>query len=354
MTDPVALGRSDEGSRWIGIRRHQAVAFVSGLLLVGDSLVRANSKPVEGAIGLLVAAGALPAIEGLTLFELVFVGFKFVSRSRWTMTQAVRSADGTEVSARGRSAARGFELIHRGRLDLSGRDVSINEALVAFADGLASSPDGRHFSIHVLNDESATRTVLILSPGLVAPEGWRPSEEAVGRIVCGSSHTQMLLLERWRHLRGKNGVLRILRVHDFSSVPVGRHLLDRLQVSPAWADLSLHVQVVDGRRASGIAARAVHRSGSDSAASTSVGFRRTARTARSLARMRESEMLVASGRSLLQIGVFIVVRAQDLRELSEHVDAVRQSVLVSGLRCQLGVGRQSTWYCQQLPGAPGW
>jgi hypothetical protein len=354
MTELVALGQSDEGSRWIGVRRHQAAAVILGLALVGDWLIRANANLVEGVTGLVIAASALPAMDGLTLFEFFVVGVRFLSRSSWTRIQSRDFDHGTEVSARGRAVVCGFELTHRGRLDLNGRDVALNEALVAFADGLSTSDNGRHFSIHVINGEWMTTTALILAPGLLAPDGWHSSAEVVGRIISAPGNDEGLRLERWNHLRESTGVVKVLRVNDFSGAPAGRHLLERLQFSPVWAQLSLHVEVVDGRRALGIAARAVHRSGSDIAASSSAGFRRTARAARSADRLRESETLVANGRSLLHVGVFVVVRAQDVDELGDRVKAVRQNILAAGLRCQFGAGRQALWYCQQLPGGPGW
>lgn len=328
--------------------------MIFGLVLVADWLMRSGANPVEGLGGLAVASSALPATDGLSLFELTLVGARFVLRSSWIKVTARDVEVGTEVKAGATVVACGFELIHRGRLDLSGRDVLVSEGLVAFADALSSSDARRHFSVHVLNDESRTRTALVLSPGLSAPDGWRSDARVIGEVVNGPDHEQNLGLERWRYLRDTNGPLRVLRISDFSGAPVGRQLLERLQFCPGLAQISLHVEVLDARRAQGIAARAVHRSGSDAAATSSVGFRRSARTTRAHIRLRESEQLVANGRSLLQIGVFVVVRANDLTELDALVTTVRQGVLSAGLRCQLGAGRQALWYCQQLPGGPGW
>jgi hypothetical protein len=57
---------------------------------------------------------------------------------------------------------------------------------------------------------------------------------------------------------------------------------------------------------------------------------------------------------LLRVAVFVIVRASSLAQLRRDVETVTRSALESGLRCDAGRGRQSPWYCAQLPGAPGW
>ena len=63
---------------------------------------------------------------------------------------------------------------------------------------------------------------------------------------------------------------------------------------------------------------------------------------------------MVEGTALMRIAVFIVVRAASLPQLRRDVKAVTRRALESGLRCEPGWGRQSSWYCAQLPGAPGW
>ncbi len=354
MIDPIALGVSDEGSRWIGVRRHQAVALIGGVLLVGDWLVRSHSNLVELIAGLVVASGAIPASGGLTLFELSMIALRYVLRSHWICAEVRSDEVGMLVNARGSSMTCGFELNHQGRLDLSGRGAVLTQSLVALVDALASSHTGRHLSIHVLNEELATRTGLFVSPGYGAPEGWLASDALVHRVVAGTGSSRSLRLERWTYLREQTGVLRVLRIDDFSGARSPANLLERLQYSPAWAELSLHVEIVERRRAPSVAGRAVHRSASDGAATSSVGFRRTAGSARLAQRLLDSERLVVSGRALLHIGVYIVVRASNPEGLNQLVELVRRNVVESGLRLQSGVGRQAVWFCHQLPGGPGW
>jgi hypothetical protein len=146
----------------------------------------------------------------------------------------------------------------------------------------------------------------------------------------------------------------VLRVRDFSAVPDGHGLLERLQFASPTLDVVVHVDVVGGARAHRLAARAVHRVGSDDVTSRAAGFRRTAQSTRTLERLRQRESLVVEGTALLRIAVFVVIQSASLQELQRDVNAVTRCALESGLRCEVGLGRQSSWYCAQLPGAPGW
>jgi hypothetical protein len=98
----------------------------------------------------------------------------------------------------------------------------------------------------------------------------------------------------------------------------------------------------------------VHRTGTDDAASASVGFRHTARAQRALQRLTQREILVAGGRALLRIGVYVCVRAPSQRQLNSSVSEVLRRAHEAGLRCERGLGRQAIWFCHQLPGGPGW
>jgi hypothetical protein len=90
------------------------------------------------------------------------------------------------------------------------------------------------------------------------------------------------MLERWAYVRISDQLIRVLRIRDFSSVPDGHALLERIQFASSWLDVSLHVEVVAGVKAQRVAARAVHRMGSDDVATQAAGFRRTARSSRTL------------------------------------------------------------------------
>ena len=107
----------------------------------------------------------------------------------------------------------------------------------------------------------------------------------------------------------------MLRVRDFSAVPDGHALLERLQFASPSLDVVVHVEVIGGVRAHRLSARAVHRVGSDDATSQAAGFRRTAQSSRALERLRQRESLVVEGAALMRVAVFVVIRAASLRQL---------------------------------------
>jgi hypothetical protein len=198
-------------------------------------------------------------------------------------------------------------------------------------------------------------TLLAVPVNVSAPSGWfENSALALAAVGLGGGAGASWLLERWSYVRNEAGVTRVLRVRDFSAVPDGHALLERLQFASPTVDVVVHVDVVGGVRAHRLAARAVHRAGSDDVTSRAAGFRRTAQSTRALERLRQRESLVVEGTALLRIAVFVVIRSASLQQLRRDVKAVLRSALESGLRCEPGLGRQCAWYCAQLPGAPGW
>jgi hypothetical protein len=146
----------------------------------------------------------------------------------------------------------------------------------------------------------------------------------------------------------------VFRVRDYSSVLESKPLLEHLLRCPVALDLSVHVEVIAGTKAHRLAARAVHRVRSDEITSSSAGFRRSARSSRSFERLVQRESLVAEGRALMRLGVFVVVGGTTLEELERRSAAVWRRAHDGGLRLERGRGRQCEWYRAQLPGGPGW
>jgi hypothetical protein len=351
MSELLGLGVADGESRWIGIRRHQAALVVVGLGLIGEWITQAHGILIEVVSGAALLACAAPTSDGLTVGERVRIVVDFTLRSRWTSVRASLRHGALTVVAHGEATSRGFELQHRGRLDLSGRDQHNALALAEFADAMATSDETRHFSVHVRSSPAAVATLLVVPPDVTAPSGWRECPDlALGAAGAGATW----LLERWSYVRDATGVTRVLRVRDFSAVPDGHAMLERLQFASPTLDVIVHVDVVGGVRAHRLAARAVHRVGSDDVTSRAAGFRRTAQSTRALERLRQRESLVVEGAALLRVAVFVVVRSASLRQLRRDINDVTRTALESGLRCEPGLGRQSAWYCAQLPGAPGW
>jgi hypothetical protein len=351
MSETVGLGAADADSRWLNIRRHQAVLMIVGLAMAGDWLVRAPNLSVEGVVALVLCIAALPMYDGMTGAEWLRVSAGFLCRSHWCTFEARRIERGIVISAGSEARFCAFALQHRGRLDLSSRDIDHANALLRLADGLATGDRARHFSLHTSVREHATSTFLVLPTDVHPPEGWREDNPGVlglaGSLVLDAPSS---LFERWRYVRDTQGLARVVRIRDFSAAPEGRALLGEIQCSDGSLDVALHVDVVATSRAHRVAARAVHRGGSDDATSQAAGFRRSARSGRTLERLRQREALVASGRALLRIGVYVVVRAKTIDELHTSVAAFCRTAHESGLRCERGIGQQARWYRNQLPG----
>ena len=58
--------------------------------------------------------------------------------------------------------------------------------------------------------------------------------------------------------------------------------------------------------------------GSDEETSRAAGFRRTARSSRNLERLAQRETLVASGRRLLRVAVFLIVRGETFEDIQRR------------------------------------
>ena len=354
MSEVVGLGDSDADGRWIGVRRHQSILVIIGLLLVGDFVLRDASSVAEVVAGMISLVLAVPTFDGLTGAEVVAVTLRYLARTRWLAVVVRRSSREVVVVALGTVRTRGFELHHRGRLDLSGRDLGDAAALAHFADALAVGDDDRHFSVHVSTRGGASRSLVSLPHDVAPPPQWGLDLDLTSRVAGVSGTVPAWHLERWRYLRSASGVLSVMRIRDFSGASVRRGLLEHLQFACAEMDVAVHVDVVGSRRGARLSARMVHRQGSDDASSQAAGFRRSARSARVSERIRQREVVVAEGRALLRIGVFVVVRAQGVDELGTRVEQVRRRCSEAGLRCERGAGRQAPWFSLQLPGGPRW
>jgi hypothetical protein len=355
MSESMGLGEADADSRWIGIRRHQAALIILGVGITGDWIIASHAQSAELALGLCVLVAALPTIDGLTIAELLCVTTLFALRSSWMIVQAESRGQTLAIRARGATTVTGFELVHRGRLDLSGTALELSARLVALMKSLATGGETDHVSIHVRSSAASAQTLLTLRTNVAAPEGWREDSQLLRHFLDLRSGTDSAgLLERWSYVRTHGEVIRTFRVRDFNCATDARALLEKVQQSPCHPGISLHLDVLASEKAQRVASRAVHRMGSDSAASSAAGFRRSARSQQSLRRLAQREELVARGEALMRLGVFITVRAPSIAELRVRVSELLRSAEGSGLRVERGTGRQLSWYCFQLPGGPGW
>ena len=354
MSELLGLGESDAHARWLGIRRHQGWFLALGLTLGGDWILRPDAPLVELVLGAALVLSALPAPDWLSVGELVAVVCRYATRSRWSAVSVDLLDEYVAVHGRGDVMVRGFELWHRGRLDLSGADARVAQLLGGLADGLATGDSTQHASVHVRSTSADAVTLLTLGDARSVPEGWRLHNELVARVAGVVPSQATWVLERWSYVRTPCELVRLLRVHDFSAASPERALLEKLQTLSVALTVALHFDVMPGPRARRIAERAVHRHSSDGAVARAAGFRRTARVERSLQRLDQREGLVAGGRSLLRLAVYVAVRGATHDELRQGVAEVVRAAHESGLRCERGFGRQILWFNYQLPGGPGW
>jgi hypothetical protein len=354
MSNALGLGDSDAEARWIGIRRHQGLLVVVGFGFVSAWIMGSNSPLTELVAGVLLLLAAVPMGDGQTVAEVIVVMGRYVARSRWRYMTIREFGDDVILWAPSDVVFRAYELDHRGRLDLSGRDVSVAESLASLVDAVSAGNENQHVSQHVMRRNGEASTLLALPTEVPAPDGWRLRNALAVDAVRVGDATSLQLYERFTYLRLPDQLVRVFRVRDFSSVPGSRSLLEQILRAPVDLDLSVHVDVVAGLKAHRLAARAVHRVRSDEVTSSAAGFRRSARSSRSFERLAEREVLVAGGRSLLRLGVFVVVSAGSLEDLQRSATIVWRRAHDGGLRLERGRGNQYEWFRAQLPGGPGW
>ncbi len=361
MSEGPRLGPANAAVSWAGLARHRVLLALTGVGVTGDALLRQGTPWWEVLAGVVLLVGALPADDGRSVAEWVSTAMSYRARSHW-VTVAVETAAGTVVErgagvtvTSGHAAAqvRGFELMHRGRLDLSAEGASLVRALADLVDSLALAPAGQHVSWHVRRDGDEVVTLLAVHGDGVAPTAFRPRDGLVAWFVGTAVAERTWLLERWRYLRAPYEVVRVMRIRDFTAAR-DVAVLDRLAWTTSRVGIAVHVAVVEATRARRLAERAVHRSHSDAAISRGAGFRESARSASEAGRLERREGQVAAGRALVRLAVYVTVHAAGVDELRTSVAEVLAVAHTAGLRCERGAGRQGPWHRYQLPGGLGW
>ena len=348
MSERVTLGESDATARLLGLSRHQIALWLVGAGLLVDVLVRSRLV-FEAACALGVLVAATPAGEATSVGERAVLAISYALRGHFSRVALERDG-AVRVHAGSIVTTRGYRLDHRGRLDLAGADVESARALAGMLDALATSPSGRHASLHVHRDDVESATLLCLEHGR-APEGWRRDDDLLARVAGVGLAEHLWLLERLSYLRTNYAVARVLRVRDFSAASAP--LLAGLQRTGATT-LSMHVDVFAEASARRRAERHSHAATSNGAAAGSLGFRETSRARRRLARTLQHETRVAEGRALARLGVYVTVWATRVEELESAVGDVLARARESGVVLDRGWGRQAQWFRFQLPGGPSW
>lgn len=327
-SDPLALGEADLETRWLGLTPERALAASFGLAW-GALCVAGVLAPVAWTGVVVAGLVTLPGPERRSVGQWAAIGLGFLLRRR------VREI-APEAPVR-------WRLAHRGRLDLTGEDRRRAQQLAAHLDALAHGGGAVLWWWTRPGPAGGTWLVGEAGAGL---SGYEPDDAAP---VIGAGP----LLERWDHLRGPGGTVAVLRVRDLSAVPPGRAGLASLQRVDEEVEVVVRYEVHGARRAPRRSARAVHRARSDAAAARVAGLRHSARAQRTLARLERRETEVAAGRALVDLGLYVVVRAHGLRELDERVEDLVATATRSGLGLERGRGRQVPWL-RALPGVGTW
>ena len=352
MSEILQIGNSDAESRWIGIRKHQAVLLLLGVLITGDWCLRSSRSLAELSVGIFLLACAPQSSDGLTNGEWIYLGATYFFRSKWSVVQFSSQKNICELHTKGQTEFSGFSLEHRGRLDLSGGDSSLSTELKEITNSLALRGVKSHVSLHVLCGAEENKTLLCVPADTHVGSSWKANPRLVALLI--GTTPSIDVLERWGYTRTKESLVRVLRINDFSQALSNHALLERLQTSEHPLDLSIHYDVLSMEKSQKISSRAVHRISSDSALSHEAGFRRTAQSDRAFKRMRQREILVAQGLPLLRCAVYISVSAPNQRELQKRTREIILIAQDAGLRCQKGLARQAAWFRFQLPGGDGW
>ena len=342
---------SDAEVRWYGLARHR---LVLGLGALGVSLLAlvTHGRWWEWCAALALVLLTVPGTTGRSCYEMAATEVRFWMRRRLTWSVVTPTPEGLVLTSRHECRVEVYELLHRGRLDLSGHDAGLAARLAQLVEAIAEGGVGAHVALHVESREGAppATTLSTTSPIAAAPEWRRVADGGVPRTLRVGRNA---LLERRDHLRTRDGVLRTLRVSRFAP---GRETagLAVLGERTGWLTLSVHAAVVPTARARRLTARAVHRVGSDAQMSRSAGFRWSARREWELDALRQREQAVAAGAALCQWALYLVVRAPTLEELRARVHDVVALSRAAGLRLDMGGAQQHEFFEFQLPGGPGW
>ena len=350
----ASLGEGDAWPRWWGLARHRVALGLAAPVLGADALLRPGRRWWEWLVVVLALGAASPGPGQGSWAEWCAAATRYYGRRRVGWISLDADADSLVVLSRGRQRVWCYELTHRGRLDLSERDVVVASRLSQMVDSFAAAGESAHVSLHV--DTGAwsgppARTCLSVNVSGAVPPEWRARAAAGVPRSLGTG--RQALLERRHYVRTGGSVLRTLRVGDFAAGRASA-ALETLGQFGSDLSLSLHADVVPLARARRESARAVHRVGAGAEFGRAAGFRWSAHDQVGLEALRQREQLVAQGAALCHWALYIVVRADSLAALRARVRETCDVARAAGLRLDVGTARQGEWLTWQLPGGPGW
>ncbi len=270
---------------------------------------------------------------------------KYVARSNWTKLSVSSTGQRCTICARGRSEVDLYEFVHRGRLDLSGGDRTLDSDMSALLERMAAEGGGT-VTWHLTTSPQGSTSTLAL------PAGTRPARSHLSSDASAFDVASPWVLERWSYLRNAHEVMAIFSVVA-SRAQRTESVLRSLMPFGSGREASVVIHVVAAQRSNSVVGRHLHRWRANVALAGLGGFRQRASTDASTQLLSDRERDVALGRALCQVQVFITLRAGTRRELERAALALREDAHRVATRLERGNGRHALWLCAQLPGSPG-
>jgi hypothetical protein len=332
-TAAAALGRS---------RARLATCAVAGVTTTGFFILPA--RPVGAAIAGALLFGAALGPRDRSGADYLARAASFWARSRWTKVSMTANAQRYNISARGRSEVDLYEFVHRGRLDLSGDDRTLDADIAGLLERVAGEGGGT-VTWHLSTRSNCSTSTLAV------PAGTRPTRSFMSTDADKVDFSGPWILERWRYLRSAHEVLATFAVESSRAHPT-EPVLRALMSFASDRDATVAIHVMAASRANSVVGRHSHRWRANVALANLGGFRQRASTDSATHLLDEREREVAQGRALCQVDIFITLRAPTRRQLEVAALALREDARRAATRLERGNGRHALWFCSQLPGSP--
>ena len=352
MSSPGPFARRSSSARLWPLSRPQTCASLSALALFTLWLQVGHGGLTLLLLSTLVGAAAVGPPERSGVDHVVRT-IRFALRSRWTHVEARRCEDTWDVTARGHCEVALYGLRHRGRLDLTGEDIALEEEIAELLERAALTETAQQLSWHLQVGEQHSAVTLALPRGLAPSPRWRRLEDPSEREDAALGVPSGWLFERWHYLRSDTDVAVVFMVVS-SPQEMGASVLRELFPYGVAREASIVLRVESAQRASALAGRQSHRWRTNLALASLGGFRERATYEEASRTLHDREGAVARGRALLEVGIVLVLRATTHALLEEKVRRLRSDARRFGVRLERGNGRQALWYAAALPGSPGW
>lgn len=334
----ASLGSPNVVVRIVGLTRTQWAGLLGGVTLVLDATRRPHLAFGEVIVAVLVGGAGVARWRHHGFVEALGVLVSYLTRSRWTVVRWRRDGDAVAINARGSARVALYDAAFHGRLDLAGEAEERWRDGTAMLERLATRATPQRVSWH-----RATTTFVAMPPDASPPSPFLTPRTEPDDLAASS-----WVYEHWRYLEFVDGVACVLRLvsdHDARG-PLAWSLDD--------ATITMVCEVIPNRVARRRVARRTHAATTDAALARRMGFRHSASAALRFSRTQRHEQLVAQGRALVRVAVFVVVRATDPAALARARQRVRDRAEQDGFLLETGFGRQAEWWCASLPGAPRW